>query len=195
MTKNTPHLQKKRCFGGSDDDHFYAKYHDFEWGVPVHDDNRLFEFLVLEGMQAGLSWKMILQRREAYRKAFRNFDPVKVSAMSDAELDALMDNSGIIRNRRKIDSARHNARVFLAVQKEFGSFSRYLWGFVGGKPIVNNPKDPSDLRCTSPEGDLLAKDLRNRGMTFVGPKIIYSYMQAVGLVNDHLADCWICPGN
>jgi DNA-3-methyladenine glycosylase I len=195
MTKPTLPLAKKRCFGGPDDEDFYARYHDFEWGVPVYDDNRLFELLVLEGMQAGLNWRLILQRRAEYRNVFHDFDPVKVSRMSDAELDALMHNPKIIRNRRKIASARHNARVFLAVQKEFGSFSRYLWGFVGGKPVENNPRGPSEPVCTSPEGDLLAKDLRKRGMTFVGPKIIYSYMQAVGLVNDHLADCWIRAGS
>ena len=183
--------EKKRCFGGQPGKEFYAAYHDTEWGVPVHDDRHLFEMLVLEGAQAGLSWEIILKRREGYRKAFHNFDPVKVAAMSDSDLEALLQNEGIIRNRLKVFAARQNAEVFLEIQKEFGSFDRYVWKFVGGKPIVNHWHQFKEVPCLSPESDTLSKDLKKRGMTFVGSKIIYSFMQAVGMIDDHLSDCWL----
>ncbi len=175
-----------RCFGEGKP--FYADYHDFEWGKPVHDDRHLFEMLILEGAQAGLSWELILKRREAYKKAFHNFDPLKVSLMTDEELLHL---GGIIQNKRKIFSARQNALVFLKIQKEFGSFDHYVWGFVNHLPIRGHYKTMKEVPCLSNESTLLSKDLKKRGMTFVGPKIIYSFMQAVGLVNDHLVDC-IC---
>jgi|SRR5579872_1484682 len=181
---------KNRCFGSQEGKEFYAEYHDREWGVPVHDDRHLFEMLILEGAQAGLSWEIILKRRDGYRKAFHQFDPKKVAAMSDAELNGLLQNSEIIRNRLKIFGARQNAQIFLKIQEEFGTFDRYAWNFVGGKPIVQRQKSLKDLPCSSPESDSLSKDLKKRGMTFVGSKIIYSFMQAVGLVDDHLADCW-----
>lgn len=181
---------KKRCFGGQPGKEFYAEYHDKEWGVPVHDDRQFFEMLILEGAQAGLSWETILKRREGYRKAFHQFDPVKVAAMTDEELETLRQDEGIIRNRLKIYAARRNAQVFLKIQQEFGSFDRYVWGFVKGKPIVNRWKGMKDIPVCTPESDALSKDLRRRGMTFVGSTIIYAFMQAVGLVNDHVVDCW-----
>lgn len=183
---------KRRCFGGQPGKEFYAEYHDREWGIPVHDDRHLFEMLILEGAQAGLSWETILKRRQGYREAFRDFDVVRAASMSDDELEALLQNEKIIRNRLKIFSVRKNAQVFLAIQKDYGSFDRYLWGFVKGKPIVNRRKELSDIPASTPESDALSKDLKKRGMTFVGSTIMYAYMQAVGLVNDHLADCWIC---
>jgi DNA-3-methyladenine glycosylase I len=168
----------------------YAHYHDTEWGKPVHDDQKLFEMLILEGAQAGLSWYTILQRRDGYRKAFKNFDPQKVARMTDAQLEDVLANGAIIRNRLKVFSTRKNAQVFLAIQKEFGSFDGYLWRFVGGKPKVNRPKTLKDIRPNTPESDALSKDLKKRGMSFVGSSIMYAYMQAVGLVNDHTADCY-----
>lgn len=182
---------KRRCFGGQPGKEFYAEYHDNEWGIPVHDDKHLFEMLILEGAQAGLSWETILKRRQGYREAFHYFDPVKVASMTDAELNALLQNENVIRNRLKIYAARQNAQVFLKIQEEHHSFDRYVWNFVGGKPIVNHRKELSDIPPTTVESDALSKDLKKRGMTFVGSTIIYAYMQAVGLVNDHLADCWI----
>lgn len=179
----------KRCFGNGPDKEFYAEYHDKEWGIPVHDDTRLFEMLILEGAQAGLSWETILKRRKGYREAFHNFDPVKVAAMNDEELDQLKSDQRIIRNQLKISAARKNACVFLEIQKEFGSFDRYLWKFVNDKPIVNKWKSMQDVPTTTPISDAISKDLKKRGMSFVGSTIIYAYMQAVGLVNDHLADC------
>lgn len=183
--------EKKRCFGGLPGKEFYAAYHDHEWGVPVHDDRHLFEMLILEGAQAGLSWEIILKRREGYRKAFHNFDPVKVAKMSDAELESVLLDQGIIRNRLKVFAARQNAEVFLEIQQEFGSFDQYVWRFVGGKPIVNHWRQFKEVPCFSKESDALAKDLKKRGMTFVGTKIMYSFMQAVGMVDDHLSDCWL----
>lgn len=185
---------KKRCFGGSPGKEFYADYHDNEWGIPVHDDRHLFEMLILEGAQAGLSWETILKRRKDYRTAFHHFDPSKVAQMTDSELEDLRENEKIIRNRLKIYAARQNALVYLKIQKEFGSFERYLWGFVKGKPIVNEWKCFQEIPVTTPESIALSKDLKKRGMTFVGPTIIYAYMQAVGLVNDHTADCWCRQG-
>ena len=182
--------EKKRCFGGLPGKEFYAEYHDQEWGIPVHDDRLLFEMLILEGAQAGLSWETILKRREGYRKAFHHFDPRKVAGLTDEELEALRSNPNIIRNRLKIYGTRRNAQAFLTIQKEFGSFDRYLWGFVNGQPIVNRWKTFKSIPCSSPVSDAISKDLKKRGMTFVGTTIIYAYIQAVGLVNDHPMDCW-----
>ena len=182
---------KKRCFGGAPGQEQYQAYHDCEWGVPSHVDHHLFEMLILEGAQAGLTWETILKRREGYRNAFHHFDPALVASMTDRELEALMHNPAIIRNRLKIFSARQNARVFLKIQQEFGSFDHYLWRFVEGKPIHNTWKELKDIPPTTPESNALSKDLKKRGMTFVGPTIMYAYMQAVGLVNDHLIDCWL----
>lgn len=176
-----------RCFGSGKD--FYEEYHDKEWGIPVHDDRCLFEMLILEGAQAGLSWETILKRREGYRKAFHHFDPVKVAEMTDTELNALRENSEIIRNRLKIFAARQNAIVFLQIQKQFGSFDRYVWKFVNAKPIVTRRKSLKEIPSSTPISDALSKDLKKRGMTFVGSTIIYAFMQAVGIVDDHLADC------
>lgn len=181
---------KKRCFGGQPGKEFYADYHDNEWGIPLHDDQRLFEMLILEGAQAGLSWETILKRREGYRKAFHHFDPVKVSHMSDDELEALLQNPEIIRNRLKVYGARKNAIAFLNIQKEFGSFDAYVWNFVNGKPIKNHWKELREAPVKTKESDALSKDLKKRGMTFVGSTIIYAYMQAVGMVSDHTTDCW-----
>jgi DNA-3-methyladenine glycosylase I len=181
---------KKRCFGSAPGKEFYAEYHDKEWGIPVHDDRHLFEMLILEGAQAGLSWETILKRRDEYRKVFHHFDPSKVAKMTDQELNKALKNPGIIRNRLKVYAARQNAIVFLQIQKEFGSFSSYVWNFVKGKPIVTRKKSLKDLPASTPISDAFSKDLKKRGMTFVGPTIIYAFMQAVGLVDDHLEDCW-----
>lgn len=183
-------IDKVRCPWIGIDKPLYAHYHDTEWGVPVHDDRTHFEFLILEGAQAGLSWYTILCRRDGYRKAFKDFDPRKVARMTDGELEKLMQDPGIIRNRLKIFAARRNAIVFLAIQKEFGSFDRYVWSFVGGKPVVNRCRAFRDIPVTSPQGDALSRDLKKRGMAFVGPTIIYAHMQATGLVNDHVTSCW-----
>lgn len=185
---------KSRCFGGEPGKEIYARYHDEEWGVPSHDDQHLFEMLILEGAQAGLSWEIILKKREGYRGAFHQFDPAKVASMTDEELEGLMENTQIIRNYRKIFSARQNARVFLEIQKEYGSFDTYLWRFVGGRPLLSHLKQFSNLPRSIPECGALSKDLKKRGMSFVGPSIIYAYMQAVGLVNDHLMSCWLHKG-
>jgi DNA-3-methyladenine glycosylase I len=163
-------------------------YHDQEWGVPVHDDRQLFEFLVLEGAQAGLSWATILKKRENYRRAFARFDPRKVARFDAAKRNALMKDEGIVRNRLKIESTVTNARAFLAVQKEFGSFDAYLWRFVGGEPIQNSRKG-KDIPARTAESDALSKDLRRRGFRFVGPTTAYALMQAVGIVNDHIEAC------
>ena len=181
---------KTRCGWVNLEKPHYVTYHDEEWGIPVHDDGKLFEMLILEGAQAGLSWETILRRREGYRKAFRRFDVKKVAAMTDAELEALMDDPGIIRNRLKIISTRKNAVAFLAIQKEFGSFDAYLWRVVDGKPLLRAPKTLADVPARSPESDALSKDLKKRGMTFVGSTILYAYLQAVGVVNDHTRDCF-----
>ena len=181
---------KKRCFGGELGKEFYTDYHDHEWGIPVHDDRHLFEMLILEGAQAGLSWETVLKKRAGYRRAFHHFDPVKVAHLKEGELEALRHNPEIIRNRLKIYSARTNAQVFLKIQQEFGSFDHYLWPFVQGKPIVNYWHHLKEIPPTSTESDALSKDLKKRGMTFVGSTIIYSYMQAIGMVNDHIVTCW-----
>jgi len=164
-------------------------YHDAEWGVPVHDDAKLFEFLLLEGAQAGLSWETILRKRDAYRRAFTGFDPAKVARFSAARLRQLMHDDGIVRNRLKIKSAVTNAQAFLAVQQEFGSFDAYVWRFVGGKPLVNRRRRTGDVPARTAESDALSKDLLKRGFKFVGSTICYAYMQAAGMVNDHLAGC------
>jgi len=168
------------------------RYHDEEWGTPVHDDRTWFEFLILEGAQAGLSWDTILKKREAYRAAFDNFDPVKVARYSQRKLESLMKTEGdtIVRNRLKIASAVANAKAFLAMQKEFGSFDRFIWGFVGGKPRINKPRSTKDLLARTPESDALSKALRKRGFNFVGSTICYAFMQATGLVDDHLVTCF-----
>lgn len=165
-------------------------YHDVEWGVPLHDDQRLFEFLILEGAQAGLSWDTILRKREAYRRAFDNFDPARVARYSEAKCEKLLLNDGIIRNRLKIASAVSNARAFLKVQKEFGSFDTYIWEFVGGKPIVNKLTGNGDIPAKTAVSDAISKDLKKLGFNFVGSTIMYAFMQATGMVNDHLVSCF-----
>ncbi|MFN6087585.1 MAG: DNA-3-methyladenine glycosylase I [Cyclobacteriaceae bacterium] len=167
----------------------YMTYHDEEWGVPVHDDKTHFEFLILEGAQAGLSWSTILKKREGYRKNFADFDPNKVARFSDKKLEKILLDPGIVRNRLKVFAAVTNAKQFLKVQEEFGSFDKYIWGFVGGKPIVNKRKTMKEVPATTPESDALSKDLIKRGFKFVGSTVIYAHMQACGLVNDHLVDC------
>ncbi len=181
---------KTRCGWVGTGKAFYEEYHDQEWGVPVYDDGKHFEFLILEGAQAGLSWETILKRREGYRQAFKNFDPKAVARMTDQELEALLQNGDIIRNRLKVFAARKNAQVFLQIQQKFGSFNAYVWPFVGGKPKINKWKNLSDVPATSPESDALSADLKKRGMSFVGSTIIYAHMQATGLVNDHITSCF-----
>lgn len=168
----------------------YLQYHDQEWGVPVHDDRRQFEFLVLEGAQAGLSWATILHRREGYRRAFADFDPVKVARFSPARIAKLLQDPGIIRNRLKVESAVSNARAFLELVAALGSFDDYLWGFVGGQPVRNRWKSQAEVPATSPVSDALSKDLKKRGFRFVGSTIVYAHLQATGLVNDHLVCCF-----
>ena len=182
--------RKKRCVWAEGGNELYLQYHDREWGVPVHDDRKQFEFLILEGAQAGLSWSTVLNKREGYRKAFTNFDPVKVARFSEKKIETLIQNPSIIRNRLKITAAVKNARAFLAIQKEFGSFDDYIWAFVGGKPLQNCWKAMVDIPPTSPESDALSKDLKQRGLKFVGSTIMYAHMQAAGLVNDHLISCF-----
>ena len=168
----------------------YVRYHDAEWGVPVHDDRALFEFLVLEGAQAGLSWITILKKRPAYRKAFDHFDPARVARYGPKKVRALLADEGIVRNRLKIEAAVHSARAFLAVQEEFGAFDRYVWDFVGGKPRQNAWRSLHQVPATTPESAALSKDLRRRGFRFVGPTVCYAFMQAVGMVNDHVLTCF-----
>jgi DNA-3-methyladenine glycosylase I len=168
----------------------YVAYHDNEWGVPVHDDRLIFEFLTLEGAQAGLSWYTVLRRREGYRQAFEGFDPAIVAGFDEEKIEALLADSGIIRNRSKVESTITNARAFIRVQEEFGSFSSYIWRFVEGRPKVNLLRTPADYPATSPEAEALSRDLRQRGFRFVGPTICYAHMQATGLVNDHTVDCF-----
>ena len=179
----------KRCEWCGNDP-LYMAYHDEEWGLPVHDDRKLFEFMVLESAQAGLSWITILRKRENYREAFDSFDPEKIALYGENKIEELMKNSGIIRNRRKIEATINNAQRFLEVQKELGSFDAYIWSFVGGKPIKNAWKSVSEAPATSPESDALSKDLKRRGFKFLGSTICYAYMQAVGMVNDHIVDCF-----
>jgi DNA-3-methyladenine glycosylase I len=178
----------KRCSWPKND--LAIKYHDEEWGAPVHDDQKLFEFLILEGAQAGLSWDTILRKRENYRKAFDGFDVNKVARYTEKKIEKLLQDEGIIRNRLKITSAVSNAKAFLKVQKEFGSFDKYIWSFTGGKPIVNKWKVTSQIPPTSEVSDTISKDLKKRGFKFVGSTIIYAHMQATGMVNDHLVSCF-----
>ena len=168
----------------------YVAYHDREWGVPVHDDRKHFEFLTLESAQAGLSWYTVLRKRTNYRQAFAEFDPAKVARFSAAKIEQMLQDPGLIRNRRKISAAVENARHFLAVQDEFGSFSAYIWRFVDGEPIVNEFRTLADLPATSRESDVLSKDLKSRGFKFIGSTVIYAHMQATGMVNDHILDCF-----
>ena len=166
------------------------EYHDKEWGVPVHDDRRLFEFLVLEGAQAGLSWSTVLKKREGYRKAFGNFDPGLVAGFSEGDVATLLADPGIIRNRLKVRAAIGNARAFLRVRDEFGKFDRYIWRFVGGDPVRNAWNRPTEIPCRTAASDAMSKDLRDRGFRFAGSKICYAFMQAVGMVNDHVVECF-----
>lgn len=182
----------KRCSWVGINKPHYEQYHDTEWGVPVHDDRKHFEMLILEGAQAGLSWETILKRRDAYRAAFKQFNPHAVAQMTDNELEELLTNANIIRNRLKVFSARNNARVFVTIQQEFGSFDHYVWRFVDFLPKINRPKNLQDIPATTTESDALAKDLKKRGMSFVGSTIMYAYMQAIGMVNDHTVDCFRC---
>jgi DNA-3-methyladenine glycosylase I len=168
----------------------YIEYHDKEWGVPVHDDRIHFEFLILEGAQAGLSWSTILKKREGYRKAFADFDPQKVARFTETRIEKILQDPGIVRNKLKVRGAVNNAKRFLEVQKEFGNFDRYIWSFVNGKPIVNKWKTINEILPTTKESDALSKDLIKRGFKFVGSTVMYAHMQACGLVNDHLIDCW-----
>ena len=183
-------LKKKRCAWVSIDNPLMLQYHDREWGVPVHDDRKHFEFLILEGAQAGLSWSTILNKREGYRQAFADFDPAKVARFTPQRIEKLMLDPGIIRNRLKIESSVRNARAFLKIQEEFGSFDAYCWRFVNGKPKLNKLKSMQQIPATSPESDAFSKDLKQRGFNFVGSTIIYAHMQAIGMVNDHLTDCF-----
>ncbi len=179
----------KRCFWAGADP-LYVAYHDTEWGVPVHDDRLLYEFLVLEGAQAGLSWRTILNKRENYRAAFDNLEPRIVARYDDRKVAELLANPGIVRNRLKVAAAVQNARSLLAVQEEFGTFDAYIWGFVGGRPIVNAWEEPAAIPVETPESRAMSQDLQRRGFRFVGPTICYAYMQAVGMVNDHTVDCF-----
>jgi len=181
---------KHRCFGGQAGKEFYGDYHDNEWGIPVHDDQKLFEHLILEGAQAGLSWETVLRKREGYRRAFHGFDIKRCSQMTDDELEALREDIGIIRNKLKIYSVRKNALVFLDMQLEFGSFDSWLWDHLDGPPPVNRPNGFGDIATTTSLSDDISKALKKRGMSFVGSTIIYAYMQAVGMTDDHLAGCW-----
>ncbi len=180
----------KRCAWAGGDDSPMVRYHDREWGVPVHDDRRHYEFLVLEGAQAGLSWSTVLNKREGYRRAFSDFDPGRVARYTEGRILKLLRDPAIVRNRLKIESAVANAKAFLAVQEEFGSFDAYCWRFVGGRPHVNVWEATRQVPATSPESDAFSKDLKRRGFRFVGSTIVYAHMQAVGMVNDHLVDCF-----
>src|SRR3954469_572773 len=173
------------CLGSPE----YIAYHDREWGRPVHDDRTFFEFLTLEGAQAGLSWSTILAKRENYRRAFAGFDPAKVARYTPAKVEKLLQDAGIVRNRLKVEGTVRNAKAFLAVQREFGTFDRYVWRFVGGAPLRNRPRTWRSVPATSPQSDALSRDLKKRGFTFVGSTIMYAFMQATGLVDDHLLDC------
>ncbi len=179
----------KRC-EWSEGSELYRDYHDKEWGVPVHDDRLLFEFLILEGAQAGLSWITILKKREGYRKAFDNFDAKKIARYSDKKIEKLLSNPEIVRNRLKVNAAVINAKAFLDVQKEFGSFNSYIWQFVDGKTIQNRWRSLSDIPASTPESEAMSRDLKKRGFKFIGATICYAFMQAVGMVNDHVVDCF-----
>ncbi|QUH20452.1 DNA-3-methyladenine glycosylase I [Alkaliphilus sp. B6464] len=179
----------KRC-PWCEKDEMYIKYHDEEWGVPIHEDNRHFEFLILEAAQAGLSWLTVLRKRDNYRKAYDNFDPVKVAKYDEEKINELINNPGIIRNRRKIEASVNNAQRFLEIQREFGSFNNYLWGFVNNETIKNEWDDISQVPANTNLSSKISKDLKKRGFRFVGSTVIYSYLQAAGLVNDHIKDCF-----
>jgi DNA-3-methyladenine glycosylase I len=183
------HMTTNRC-EWTGDDPLMTRYHDQEWGVPLHDDRTHFEYLILDGAQAGLSWMTILRKREAYNKAFENFDPQKVAAYDEAKIEELMGDAGIVRNRRKILSAVQNARAFLQIQEAFGSFDTYIWQFVDGRPIQNNWPDMASIPAQTPLSETISKDLKKWGFNFVGPTIVYAYMQAAGLVNDHVVGCF-----
>ncbi len=185
-------ITKTRCWGELEGDKnvLMRDYHDFEWGTPLHDDRKLFEFLILEGFQAGLSWRLILEKRENFRRAFRGFDPVKVARFGPRDIQRLLDDAGIIRNRLKILAAINNAKRFLAVQKEFGTFDRYIWSFVDGKPIDSKLRSLSEMPARTPLSDEISKDLKFRGFKFVGSTVVYSHLQATGMVNDHLTSCF-----
>jgi DNA-3-methyladenine glycosylase I len=185
QTPNPP-----RCFWVPPKKPFYAEYHDLEWGVPVHDERLHFEMLTLEGAQAGLSWETILKKREGYKKAFANFEPAKVARFTAERIEKLMSDAAIVRNRLKIEGTVKNAKAFLAIQKEFGSFDVYIWGFVGGKPLQPKRKVRADVPAATQESDAISKDLKKRGFTFVGSTIIYAYMQAIGMTNDHTVNCF-----
>lgn len=180
----------KRCEWVPENDPLYIAYHDREWGVPLHDDRRLFEFLILEGAQAGLSWATVLKKRENYRRAFDGFDPRKIARYDETKIARLLQNPGIIRNRLKIRSAVRNAAAFLKVQEEFGSFDRYIWQFVGGKPIIHHYQTVAEIPASTAESDRMSRDLKKRGFNFVGSTICYAFMQAVGMVNDHTVTCF-----
>jgi DNA-3-methyladenine glycosylase I len=181
---------KRRCEWVGDSDPLYIAYHDTEWGVPVHDDRKLFEFIVLESAQAGLSWRTILNKREGYRKAFKGFDPKKVARMDNSDIERLMSDASIVRNRLKITATLNNAKRFLEVRKEFGSFSEYMWSWTNGKSIQNRHKGMNDVPAVTELAEKMAKDLKKRGFSFLGPTVWYAHMQAVGMVNDHTTDCF-----
>lgn len=183
-------MSKIRCAWCEKDD-LYRNYHDKEWGKPVYDDATIFEFLILETFQAGLSWYTVLAKRENFRKAFKNFDVKQVAQYTDTQIQVLCEDAGIIRNKLKIKAAVTNAQAFIKVQKEFGSFSTYIWAFVDGKPIDNKPATLKDVPATTEISDRLSKDLKKRGFKFVGSTVVYAHMQATGMVNDHVEDCWI----
>jgi DNA-3-methyladenine glycosylase I len=183
-------IDQKRCSWVNVDNALMREYHDREWGVPVHSDRKHFEFLVLEAAQAGLSWSIVLNKREGYRRAFSQFDPEKVARYTKSRIDKLVADPGIIRNRLKIESAVKNARALLAVQEEFGSFDKYSWRFVDGKPRQTRWKSLPQIPATTPDADKFSRDLKQRGFNFVGPTVIYAHMQAIGMVNDHLVDCF-----
>ena len=180
---------KTRCAWCEKDD-LYRNYHDNEWGKPVYDDETIFEFLILETFQAGLSWYTVLAKRENFRSAFDNFDIIKIANYSDEKIAELAEDAGIIRNKLKIKATITNAQAFIKVQEEFGTFSKYIWGFVDGKPIDNHPKTLSEVKASTPISDALSKDLKKRGFKFVGSTVVYAHMQATGIVNDHVMDCW-----
>jgi len=188
MAKKSPTASIARCPWAVGDD--YIHYHDTEWGVPIHDDRLLFEFLILEGAQAGLSWITVLRKRENYREAFNNFDAVTVARYNQRKIESLLKNTGLVRNRLKIASTVSNAKAFLAVQDEFGSFDAYLWKFVGGQTIQNARQSLKEVPASTPESDAMSKDLKRRGFRFVGSTICYAFMQATGMVNDHLVTCF-----
>lgn len=190
MRESKKRTSVKRCGWVKLDDPLYVRYHDTEWGVPTYDDRTIFEFLVLESAQAGLSWITVLRKRENYRAAFARFDPKKVAHFTARDVARLMNNAGIIRNRQKINAAITNAKRFLEVQKEFGTFSRYMWSFVRNKPIRHTIKKLSDYPTTSPEAIAWAKDLKQRGFSFLGPTVCYAHMQAIGMANDHMTNCF-----